>query len=397
MNVSREAWTRAPFLICCLPLLVTSLASADQAGEDVLRAYVGVWNTGEVDQLDELLTEDFKRHGGFGAVDSRDQLRGVITKSRGFYRDLHIDVDDLATNLQKGAMRFRFTGTWGETRFRLETQNFAMYHFEDGKISEEWVLGNNMDLFRAFGYRLTPPQDTIVPPDIEQPPGPAVAERMAPRAGELPAFAESTLREAAKGTGELRIETRVGCRLFLDGRPIGWLQPESSVTLRVARGKHGVRAASLGGSVFFERDVAVRKGTVVDIAVEAPGRVIPQPRQRTVEDIETGLMWQMTDNGENVTLAGAEAHCRDLEQGGHGDWRLPTIHELEGIHQPRATKRYRSIAGIQLSDCCPWSSTPHGDFYWTYAFSMDMRYLQFEALPYHMRVLCVRDAATPAK
>ncbi len=94
--------------------------------------------------------------------------------------------------------------------------------------------------------------------------------------------------------------------------------------------------------------------------------------------------------------AAAEAYCHDLTQGGHGDWRLPTIHELESIHAPAANKRYRSIAGIQLSDCCPWSSTTHGDFHWTYAFSMDMRYLQHEDLGYHMRALCVRDVAASA-
>ncbi len=57
------------------------------------------------------------------------------------------------------------------------------------------------------------------------------------------------------------------------------------------------------------------------------------------------------------------------------------------------SKRYRSMDGIGLSDCCPWSSTPHSDYYWTYAFAMDMRYLQYESLGYHMRALCVRDAA----
>ncbi|MCP3962784.1 MAG: DUF1566 domain-containing protein [bacterium] len=72
----------------------------------------------------------------------------------------------------------------------------------------------------------------------------------------------------------------------------------------------------------------------------------------------------------------AAAYCRDLSQGRHTDWRLPTIHELESIHVPpsETNKRYRSIDSIGLSDCCPWSPTPHSDYYWTYAFAMDMRY-----------------------
>ena len=104
----------------------------------------------------------------------------------------------------------------------------------------------------------------------------------------------------------------------------------------------------------------------------------------------------MADGGEDATLAAAEAYCNELGQGGYTDWRLPTIHELLGLHAPdtAARKRYHSIEGVQLSDCCPWSSTPHGDHQWTFAFSMDMRYLQYRALGWHMRALCVRDTAT---
>lgn len=369
-----------------------SPAPGEGSMTDILRAYAEVWNMGDLDRLDDLVTEDFQRHGGFGPADSRAKLKRVIEGSRGFYRDLDIEVHDAVANPDEGAMRWRFTGGWGKSDFEFDTLNFAMYRFTGGKISEEWVLGNNMDFFRTFGYRLTPPQYKIVPPPIEQPPGPGLAARMAPRRAELAAFAEQTLRDTSKSAGKLEIRSPVGCRLFLNGRPIGALEPEGSVTLHLSRGKHGVRVASFGGSVFFEQDVVVRRGTTTTVEVEAPGRVVLQPRQRTTEDLTTGLMWQMTDNGENATLAAATAYCRDLDQGGHDDWRLPTVHELQGIHEPAASKRYHSIAGIQLSDCCPWSSTPHGDFYWTYAFSMDMRYLQYEDLGWHMRVLCVRDA-----
>ncbi len=378
-----------------LPLLGTSPILGEPTTEDVVRAYVEVWNSGELDRLDELLTEDFKRHGGFGAVDSRDALKRVIRNSRGFYRGLHIEVDDVVANPRKGAMRLRFTGRWGETRFVLDSVNFAMVHFRGGKIAEEWVLGNNMDLFRTFGYRLTPPQHEIVPPPIEEPPGPTLEQRMAPRAAELRTYAEETRREAPKSAGELEIATDVACRLFVDGRSIGGLGPGGSVSLALGRGEHFVRAASLGGSVFFEETVTVRRGASKAVTVAAPGRVVVQPRKLTTEDLSTGLMWQMTDGGKDATLAAAEAHCRDLTQGGHDDWRLPTIHELLTLHDPATaeTKRYHSIDGVKLSDCCPWTSTTHGDFTWTYAFSMDMRYLQYEALGWHMRALCVRDAA----
>ena len=370
-------------------------AQADSRTEEVLRAYVEVWNTGDLDRLDTLVTEDFQRHGGFASADSREKLRSIIQSSRRFYSGLHIEVFDVVANPEKGAMRWRFSGSWGKTRFQHNSLNFAMYHFTDGKISEEWVLGNNMDLFRTFGFSLTPPQYEIVPPPVEEPPGPTLAQRMEPLAGELESFAAQTREAPPKRAGELRITTEVACRLVLDGSSIGWLAPHGSVALQLDRGEHRIGAVSPGGSTFFETSVAVRKGKMVDVEVEAPGRVIVHPRRRTTEDLMTGLMWQMTDNGENVTKAAAEAYCRDLDQGGHTDWRTPSIHELTSLHAPAATaKRYHTIDGIRLSDCCPWSSTPHADFFWTYAFSMDTRYLQHESLGFHMRVICVRDTVT---
>ncbi|MCP3962789.1 MAG: nuclear transport factor 2 family protein [bacterium] len=97
-----------------------------------------------LDRLDELVTEDFTRHGGFGPADSRAKLRSVIEGGRGFYRDLHIELHGVVANADKGAMRWRFTGGWGETRFAMESVNFGMYHFRDGKISDEWILGNRV-------------------------------------------------------------------------------------------------------------------------------------------------------------------------------------------------------------------------------------------------------------
>lgn len=381
-------------------LPATSPAHGQTTTADALRGYVEVWNTGEVDRLDDLLTEDFRRHGGYGTAESRQEMRRVIENSRGFYQDLHVELDDVMANPDKGAMRWRFTGSWGTTRFELDSVHFSMIHFRDGKISEEWVLGNYMNLFRTFGYRLVPPQARIVPPEVEASPGPGLAERLRHRGPELDAHALATRDLDPDDAGDVTIAASVACELVLDGRHVGWLAPGSEVLLTLARGRRRLEAISPGGSVFFERSFTARPGRAVEIAIEAPGRVIADAKNGTVEDLTTGLMWQAEDNGRNATLSAAEARCRDLEQAGYDDWRLPSIHELQSLHSPESPHRYRTIEAVELSDCCPWTSTPHGDFYWTYAFAMDMRYLQHESLGYHMRVLCVRDAAaapTPAR
>jgi len=137
-------------------------------------------------------------------------------------------------------------------------------------------------------------------------------------------------------------------------------------------------------------------------------------------DSATGLMWTKKDNGdENVTIEKqarqydltwqqAADYCRNLRQGGHSDWRLPTIEELHGIesssgegHPGHCCEMYhetlnewRVKGNLQLTGE-EWSSTPGPG-------SKDARYFGFFIMPraesenrnVHTwkRALCVRPS-----
>ena len=51
----------------------------------------------------------------------------------------------------------------------------------------------------------------------------------------------------------------------------------------------------------------------------------------TVTDAATGLMWQQADDGVAREWEESLAYCEALELGGHGDWRLPDVKELQSI------------------------------------------------------------------
>ena len=51
----------------------------------------------------------------------------------------------------------------------------------------------------------------------------------------------------------------------------------------------------------------------------------------TVLDMKTNLMWASKGNGFNVNWYGANNYCENYRVGGHMDWRLPTIKELETL------------------------------------------------------------------
>ena len=90
----------------------------------------------------------------------------------------------------------------------------------------------------------------------------------------------------------------------------------------------------------------------------------------TVTDTCTGLMWQqdtadVNDDGEISARADSEdrvrwcealAYCENLELGGHDDWRLPNVRELQSI-----VDYGRAHSAIDpVFDTSPffWSSTP---------------------------------------
>jgi len=66
-----------------------------------------------------------------------------------------------------------------------------------------------------------------------------------------------------------------------------------------------------------------------------------------------GRDWS-TETSAALPWAEAAAFCETLESGGFSDWRLPTLAELESLHD---TDAEFSIRGpFELEDCCAWSS-----------------------------------------
>jgi hypothetical protein len=67
-----------------------------------------------------------------------------------------------------------------------------------------------------------------------------------------------------------------------------------------------------------------------------------------------GRAWALETSGAALPWAEANEFCDTLEAGGFSDWRLPTLAELERIHDPAAESSIRGP--FDLEDCCAWSS-----------------------------------------
>jgi hypothetical protein len=118
------------------------------------------------------------------------------------------------------------------------------------------------------------------------------------------------------------------------------------------------------------------------------------------------LLWRIGTNGEYVPWNQANAYCETLEHAGFDDWRLPTLAELEAIHDPSADSGLR--APLEIDDCCAWSSTnlvdepaaakgalpdptnDPSDYYWGFLFGSGDRYYSFRSFPDGL-AMCVRE------
>ena len=145
-------------------------ANEPQVLDEVLLAYVEAWNSGRLSRLDQIVTDDFRRHAGPGeSCTSAEQLAQLIRQSRKVYKRLRFEVDDHMTEARGGAFRGSFYGVHSEIDRVVEFDLMSMFRFEDGRIAEEWVLGNNFLVLVGLGYQLTPPGFEVIDPSQDLP------------------------------------------------------------------------------------------------------------------------------------------------------------------------------------------------------------------------------------
>jgi hypothetical protein len=92
--------------------------------------------------------------------------------------------------------------------------------------------------------------------------------------------------------------------------------------------------------------------TALFFLVTAGPSVPAQDRASAVVSID-GRDWSL-ETSAALPWAEAVEHCETLESGGFSDWRLPTLAELETLHDPAAGLSIRGP--FELEDCCAWSS-----------------------------------------
>ena len=133
----------------------------------IVDKYVEVWNTGNVGELDAVMNENFIRNGESTSAEGLENIKKLITGSRTSFPDLHLVLSDEIYTEKRFAARFSFTATntgpgqFPPTGKSVEVWGVVLAHFENGKLSEEWVGYDNQSFMEQMGFRMIPPSETI--------------------------------------------------------------------------------------------------------------------------------------------------------------------------------------------------------------------------------------------
>jgi steroid delta-isomerase-like uncharacterized protein len=138
-----------------------------EANKELIKRFTEVVNAADWDGLDDILTEDFKRHSAATAGPPVTSLEEFKALQQVFYTampDQHIELgmliaeDDMvaASAIYSGTL----TGPMGDfpiTGKRSESPFLTIFRIEEGRIAELWVEWDNVAMLTQLGLFPPPP------------------------------------------------------------------------------------------------------------------------------------------------------------------------------------------------------------------------------------------------
>ena len=131
-----------------------------EASESIVRRFgEEVWNKGNLEAVDELVSGDFVGYGpGRRITRGLEALRRVVSRMRTAFPDLSFTVEDEIAAGDKVVTRWTGSGTHqGEWQGNASTGNqvsfsgIAIRRIAGGKIAERWVNVDYTGLMRQIG------------------------------------------------------------------------------------------------------------------------------------------------------------------------------------------------------------------------------------------------------
>ena len=125
----------------------------------IVRRWVEAFNAGNVDAVDELVTDSYVRHDpNSPEVHGPEEEKQLIAMYRSAFPDLRFTIEDMVAEGDKVVIRVGISATHkGEllgippTENRLTLSAIELYRLAEGKIDEQWVQVDTLGMMQQLG------------------------------------------------------------------------------------------------------------------------------------------------------------------------------------------------------------------------------------------------------
>ena len=164
-NFYLKTSTRTLLIILLVLLIVIGCQQQKDYSKEIkplIDKYVKVWNGENVNELDAVMSESFVRNAESTSAEGLDNIKKLIAASRTSFPDLHLVLTDEMYAENRFAARFSFTATntgpgqFPPTGKPVKVWGVVIAHFENGKLSEEWVGYDNQSFLEQLGFTMMP-------------------------------------------------------------------------------------------------------------------------------------------------------------------------------------------------------------------------------------------------
>jgi predicted ester cyclase len=134
--------------------------------KDRFDKYLGYWNTGQFDGIENVLCNDFEllESPGFESQKGVELFKKSISAMRAAYPDFHLVINEMVYEKDKIALIWTVfatntgPGKMPPTGKIIKGQGISVIHLKDGKIKDEWLASNNLLWMTQLGFTFVPPK-----------------------------------------------------------------------------------------------------------------------------------------------------------------------------------------------------------------------------------------------
>ncbi|SHH76942.1 conserved hypothetical protein, steroid delta-isomerase-related [Chryseolinea serpens] len=147
-------------LLAVVSCISNAMSEKDKNKQIVQTYFDEVWNKGNVDALDELLSTEYINHTPStpnppkGAVG----LKPIVRAIRKGFPDLHYEIKEIIATNDRVVARVVMTGTQSDTLFgipptgkRIEVNQINIEKIENGRIVEHWRVTDELAMMQQLG------------------------------------------------------------------------------------------------------------------------------------------------------------------------------------------------------------------------------------------------------